>query len=84
MANEEISLIYSQRKNLQLVKNCYKYYKYTEIKSGEIGWKCIVKTCKANLYTTGIDNIFFWEIQVRIHMKILTPKLLCDKLLVTG
>jgi hypothetical protein len=66
----EISFIYSQRKTVLLMKNNYKYSKYTEFKSGEIGWKCIQKTCKAKLYTIGIDNNFLRESGTHEHENI--------------
>jgi len=68
----EISFIYSQRKNVLLVKNNYKYSKYTELKSGETGWKCIQKTCKAKLYTIGVDNNFSRESGTHEHENIET------------
>jgi len=68
----EISFIYSQRKNVLLVKNNYKYSKYTELKSGETGWKCIQKTCKAKLYTIGVDNNFLRESGTHKHENIET------------
>jgi len=49
------------------VKSNYKYSKYTELKSGEIGWKYIEKTCKAKLYTFGIDNNFSRESVTLTH-----------------
>jgi len=50
--------MYSQRKNVLLVKNSYKHSKYTELKSVEIGWKCIDK---AKVYTIGVDDNFSRE-----------------------
>lgn len=65
--NSDISVMYSQRKNVLLVKNNFKYSKYVELKSGEIGWKCIDKSCKAKLYTIGIDHVFSRESGTHSH-----------------
>ncbi|KAE9543670.1 hypothetical protein AGLY_002066 [Aphis glycines] len=62
----------SQRKNVRLLKNNYKYSKYTELKSGETGWKCIQKTCKTKLYTFGADNNFSRESGTHEHENIET------------
>lgn len=66
----EISVIYSQRKNVLLVRNNYKYFKSKELKSGEIGWRCVQKTCKAKLYTAGVDNNISRESGTHVHENI--------------
>ncbi|KAF0756205.1 Uncharacterized protein FWK35_00018796 [Aphis craccivora] len=48
----KIGFIYSQRKNVPLVKNSYKYSMYIALKLGETGWKCIQKTCKSKIIPT--------------------------------
>lgn len=53
-----------------LFKNNYKYSKYTELKSGEIGWKCTDQKCKAKFYTIGIDNMFSRESGTHSHENI--------------
>jgi len=66
----EISVIYSQRKNVLLVRNNYKYFKSQKLKSGEIGWRCVQKTCKAKLFTVGVDNNFSRESGTHVHENI--------------
>ncbi|KAE9538197.1 hypothetical protein AGLY_006169, partial [Aphis glycines] len=52
------------------VRNNYKYSKSKELKSGEVGWRCVEKTCKAKLYTIGAENNFSRESGTHEHENI--------------
>ncbi|KAK9506773.1 hypothetical protein O3M35_008648 [Rhynocoris fuscipes] len=57
--NYKLKKIYSQRGNLLVLKNGFKFSKYGELQTGEIGWKCVEKSCRAKLYTNGGDECRF-------------------------
>jgi len=62
------------------VKNNYKYSKYTELIFGEVGWKCIQKTCSARLYTIGVDYKFSQESGTHLHESIDTNIIIRQKI----
>lgn len=65
--NCELRKIYSQRGRVLLLKDRFKYSKYGGLQSGETGWKCVEKSCRAKLYTKGDDCKLSRETGEHLH-----------------
>jgi len=51
-----MSIIESSRRKQILLDNNFKFYVASELKSGEVKWRCNKKTCIAKIYTFGEDD----------------------------
>lgn len=55
-AMDTLNEIISERGKILLCLNYYKFWKQTELKTGEEKWRCKNKKCSAVLKTTGVKN----------------------------
>lgn len=53
----ECSKSFSERGKPVLIVESEKFTKHKELKSGEVCWRCAIRSCKAKIYTVGAENL---------------------------